>query len=100
MGASSDPGGVGRLGRQVAPWTVWEILNAAGIDPAPRRSGPAWRQFLSGRARGIIACDFFTVDTITLRRLYVLIFVEHGTRGLHLAGITWPASPPTRPGHG
>jgi putative transposase len=77
-----------RLGHQVAPSTVWEILNAAGIDPAPRRSGPAWRQFLSAQAHGIVACDFFTVDTVTLKRLYVLIFVEHGTRRLHLAGIT------------
>jgi putative transposase len=84
-------GELARLGHQVAPSTVWEILNAAGIDPAPRRSGPTWRQFLSAQARGIIACDFFTVDTVTLKRLYVLVFIEHGTRGLHLAGIT--ASP-------
>jgi putative transposase len=77
-----------RLGHHVAPSTVWEILNAAGIEPAPRRSGPTWRQFLSAQAHGIIACDFFMVDTVTLKRLYVLIFVEHGTRRLHLAGIT------------
>ena len=81
-------GELARLGHQVAPSTVWEILNAAGIDPAPRKSGPTWRQFLSGQAHGIIACDFFTVDTITLKRLYVLIFIEHRTRRLHLAGIT------------
>jgi putative transposase len=61
---------------------------ASGIDPAPRRSGPSRRQFLSAQAHGIIACDFFTVDTVTLKRLYVLIFIEHGTRRLHLAGIT------------
>ncbi|HEY0538734.1 MAG TPA: hypothetical protein VGD53_10195 [Actinoallomurus sp.] len=47
-----------------------------------------WRQFLSAQAHGIIAYDFFTVDTVTLKRLYVLIFIEHGTRRLHLAGIT------------
>lgn len=81
-------GELARLGHQVAPSTVWEILNAAGIDPAPRKSGPTWRQFLSGQAHGIIACDFFTVDTITLKRLYVLIFIEHRTGRLHLAGIT------------
>ena len=81
-------GELARLGHQVAPSTDWEILNAAGIDPAPRKSGPTWRQFLSGQAHGIIACDFFTVDTITLKRLYVLIFIEHRTRRLHLAGIT------------
>jgi transposase len=81
-------GELARLDYQIAPSTVWEILNAAGIDPAPRRSGPTWRQFLSAQAHGIIACDFFTVDTVTLKRLYVLIFIEHGTRRLHLAGIT------------
>jgi putative transposase len=84
-------GELARLGHQVAASTVWEILNAAGIDPAPRRCGPTWRQFLSAQAHGIIACDFFTVDTVTLKRLYVLVFIEHGTRRLHLAGIT--ASP-------
>jgi hypothetical protein len=84
-------GELARLGHQVAASTVWEILNAAGIDPAPRRSGPTWRQFLSAQAHGIIACDFFTADTFTLKRLYVLVFIEHGTRRLHLAGVT--ASP-------
>jgi transposase InsO family protein len=84
-------GELARLGHQVAASTVWEILNAAGIDPAPRRCGPTWRQFLSAQAHGIIACDFLTVDTVTLKRLYVLVFIEHGTRMLHVAGIT--ASP-------
>jgi putative transposase len=87
-------GELSRLGHQVAPSTVWQILNAAGIDPAPRRSGPTWRQFLATQAHGIIACDFFTVDTVTLKRLYVLIFIEHGTRRLHLAGITTNPSGP------
>jgi putative transposase len=81
-------GELGRLGHRIAASTVWEILTAAGIDPAPRRAGPTWRQFLTAQAQGIIACDFFTVDTITLHRLYVLIFIEHGTRRLHLAGAT------------
>jgi putative transposase len=81
-------GELARVGYQVAPSTVWEILNAAGIDPAPRRSGPTWRQFLSAQAHAVIACDFFTVDTIVLKRLYVLVFIEHGTRMLHLAGVT------------
>jgi putative transposase len=84
-------GELARLGHQVAASTVWEILNAAGMDPAPRRSGPTWRQFLSAQAHGVIACDFFTVDTVTLKRLYVLVSIEHGTRRLHLAGVT--ASP-------
>jgi putative transposase len=87
-------GELSRLGHQVAPSTVWQILNAAGIDPAPRRSGPTWRQFLATQAHGIIACDFFTVDTVTLKRLYVLIFIEHGTRRLHLAGMTTNPSGP------
>jgi transposase len=52
-------GELARLGHKVAPSTVWEILNAAGIDPAPRRSGPTWRQFLSAQAHAVIACDFF-----------------------------------------
>jgi hypothetical protein len=67
---------------------VWEILRAAGIDPAPRRSDPTWRQFLHARAAGILAVDFLHVDTVLLRRLYVLVFIEHGTRRMHLGGVT------------
>jgi putative transposase len=68
--------------------TVWLILQRAGFDPAPRRSGPTWRQFLTGQAATIVACDFFTIDTVFLRRLYVLFFLELGTRKVHLAGVT------------
>jgi transposase len=57
------------LGYTLAPSTVWKILTAAGIDPAPRRSGTTWKQFLTAQARGIIACDFCTVDTVWLKRL-------------------------------
>src|SRR5271165_5527821 len=77
-----------KLGVAVAPSTVWEILHAAGIDPAPRRAGPTWRQFLHAQAAGIVAVDFLHVDTVLLRRLYVLIFIEHGTRRMHLGGIS------------
>jgi len=70
---------------------VWEILHAAGIDPAPRRSGPSWRQFLHAQAAGIVAVDFLHVDTVLLRRLHVLVFIEHGTRRMHIGGVT--ASP-------
>jgi hypothetical protein len=77
-----------KLGLAVAPSTVWEILQAAGIDPAPRRSGPTWRQFLNAQAAGILAVDFLHVDTILLKRLYVLVFIEHGTRRMHLGGVT------------
>ncbi|MEV5892066.1 helix-turn-helix domain-containing protein [Nonomuraea fuscirosea] len=81
-------GELARLGYSIAASTVWEILHAAGIDPAPRRAGPTWRQFLTAQAHAIIACDFLVVETILLKRLYVLIFIEHGTRKLHLAGVT------------
>ena len=80
-----------KLGVTVAQSTVWEILRAAGIDPAPRRSGPTWRQFMHSQAAGILAVDFFHVDTVLLKRLYVLVFIEHGTRRMHLGGVT--ASP-------
>jgi transposase InsO family protein len=77
-----------KLGMTVAPSTVWGILRAAGIDPAPRRAGPTWRQFLHAQAAGIVAVDFLHVDTVLLRRLYVLVFIEHGTRRMHLGGVT------------
>ncbi len=80
-----------RLGHHVAASTVWQILRDAGIEPAPRRTGPTWKQFLTAQARGILAADFVRVDTVLLRRIYALIIVEHGTRHAHLAGIT--ASP-------
>ena len=76
------------LGRKIAPSTVWQILKDAGIDPAPRRTGQSWRAFLDAQATTILAADFFHVDTVFLRRLYVLFFIEHGTRRVHLAGIT------------
>ena len=77
-----------RLGHRIAASTVWQILHDAGIDPAPRRSGPTWRQFLTAQAHGILAVDFVHVGTVLLRRLYALIVIEHGTRRVHLAGIT------------
>src|ERR1022692_371508 len=77
-----------KLGVTVAPSTVYAILRAAGIDPAPRQAGPTWRQFLTAQATGIIAVDFLHVDTVLLQRLYVLGFIEHGTRGMHLGGVT------------
>ncbi len=80
-----------RLGHPIAASTVWRILHNAGIGPAPRRSGPTWKQFLTAQARGILAVNFLHVDTVLLRRLYALIVIEHGTRRARLAGIT--ASP-------
>jgi putative transposase len=76
------------LGYRLAPSTVWSILKHAGIDPSPQRRGPTWREFLRAQAHQVIACDFFTVDTITLGRLYVLFFIELDRRRVQLAGIT------------
>jgi putative transposase len=76
------------LGHRVAASTVWRILKSAGFHPAPRRSGPTWRQFLTAQAHAILAVDFAHVDTVFLRRLYILVVIEHGRRRVHLAGIT------------
>jgi putative transposase len=81
-------GELAKLGLTIAPSTIYEILRAAGIDPAPRRNGPTWRQFLHAQAAGILAVDFLHVDTVVLTRLYILVFIEHGTRRMHLGGIT------------
>src|SRR5882757_401859 len=77
-----------RLGHSIAASTVWQILHDAGIDPASPRRGPTWKQFLTAQARGILAADFVHVDTVLLRRIYALVVIEHGTRRVHLAGIT------------
>ena len=76
------------LGHPIAPSTVWTILKAADLDPAPRRSGPTWQQFLAAQANTALAVDFAHVDTLFLRRPYILIVIEHGRRRVHLAGIT------------
>jgi putative transposase len=77
-----------KLGVHVSPSTVRRLLLAAGLTPAPRRNGPSWREFLRQQAASVLACDFFTVETITLRRYYVLFFIELGSRRVHLAGCT------------
>ena len=76
------------LGRKVSPATVWAILKKAGFDPAPRRGDLTWAQFLKAQASGILACDFFSVETITLARLYCFAVVEHATRRVHVLGVT------------
>lgn len=88
MGHRRIQGELEKLGHRIASSTVWEILQAAGVDPAPRRSGPTWKQFLTAQAHGILAIDFVHVDTIALKHLYTLALIEHGTRGAHLAGVT------------
>jgi transposase InsO family protein len=77
-----------KLGIQVGATTIRAILRAAGVGPSPRRDGPSWSEFLRAQAQGIIACDFFTVETIWLQTLYVLFWIEHGSRRVRLAGVT------------
>jgi putative transposase len=77
-----------RLGITIGASTVWTILKNAGFDPAPGRTFESWTTFLRSQAAAIVACDFFTVDTVMLRRYYVLFFIELETRCVHLAGIT------------
>jgi transposase len=77
-----------RLGHHIAASTVWKILNTEGIDPAPRRRGPTWKEFLTNQARSIIEADFFHIDTALGKRLYALAFLEHSTRRLHITGVT------------
>jgi putative transposase len=76
------------VGVRVPPSTVRDILKRAGMDPAPRRNGPTWGQFLKAQAEGTLACDLFHVDTVFLKRIYVLFFIEHATRMVHVAGTT------------
>ena len=70
------------------PPTVREILKRAGIDPAPRRDGPGWAEFLRSQAQGILALDFFTADLLNGTRVYVLAAIEHGTRRIRILGAT------------
>ncbi|MGH3376356.1 MAG: integrase core domain-containing protein [Pseudonocardiaceae bacterium] len=81
-------GEIAGLGRKVSPATVWAILKKAGFDPAPRRGDLTWAQFLRTQTSGILACDFFSVETITLARLYCFAVVEHATRRVHVLGVT------------
>jgi putative transposase len=79
-------GELAKLGLEVSPSTVRRLLSVAGLGPAPRRAGSTWREFLRQQAKGIVACDFFTVETAFLRRYYVLFFIELQTRRVQLAG--------------
>jgi putative transposase len=76
------------LGITVSATSVRKILQQAGLDPAGERGGPSWRAFLRAQAQSIFAVDFFTVETVSLRRLYVLFFIELESRRVHLAGST------------
>jgi putative transposase len=75
------------LGIKLAASTVWSILKQVGIEPAPRRLETSWTAFLRAQAASILECDFLTVDTLFLKRFYVLFFIELATRRVHLARI-------------
>src|SRR5262245_5048100 len=77
-----------KLGVRVSATSVRRILRRHGLGPAPRRGGPSWAGFLRAQAAGVLACDFFTVETVVLTRLYVLFFVELDRRRVHLVGVT------------
>ena len=76
------------LGFRVSPATVWRILRSAGAGPAPRRAEQSWTAFLRAQAAGILAVDFFTVDTVWLRQVYVFFCLEVSTRRVHVLGVT------------
>ena len=76
------------LGIRIGASTIRSILRRSGIGPSPRGFGPSWSEFLRAQARGILACDFLTVETAWLRTLYVFFFFEIDTRRVHLAGVT------------
>ena len=77
-----------KLGITVSKGSVATVLARHGLPPAPRREGPTWSQFLSAQAKGILATDFFHVDSVTLRRYYVLFVIEVDSRVVHLLGVT------------
>src|SRR5450759_902822 len=81
-------GELAKLGLRVSATTIRNLLRTARLGPAPRRTGPSWTQFLRSQAQGVMACDFFTVETAWLQTLYVLLFIELGSRRIHLSAST------------
>jgi putative transposase len=81
-------GELAKLAIRVSPTSIARVLRGSGLHPAPRSSGPTWREFLRAQASGVLACDFFCVDTIGLRTVYVFFCIELDTRRVHLAGVT------------
>ena len=84
-----------KLGATVSKTSVATVLRRHGLPPAPRRAGPTWSEFLSAQAKGIVATDFFHVDSVFLRHYYVLFVIELERRVVHVLGTT---ANPTRPG--
>ncbi len=81
-------GELATLGVELAPASVWNILQRHGLDPFPNKAGPTWGEFLKAQATTMLACDFFTVDTVLLKRFYVLFFIELDTRRVYVTGVT------------
>jgi hypothetical protein len=77
-----------KLGYRVSAATIRRILRHRQVPPAPRRGGMRWGEFLRAHSGAVLACDFFTVDTVLLRRLYVFFFIDISTRLVFLAGCT------------
>jgi transposase InsO family protein len=88
MGYRRIHGELAGLGVKIAASTAREILKKAGTDPAPRRTGPTWSQFLRSQAEAILACDFFTADLLDGTQAYVLAVIEHATRRIRILGVT------------
>ena len=82
-------GEVAGRGIKVAASSVWEILKADGIGPAPRRTGPTWPQFLRSQAEAILVCDFFTAGLLDRTQAHVLTVIEHATQRIRILGITY-----------
>jgi transposase InsO family protein len=87
-GCARIQGELRKLGMRVGATTIRRLLRQAGLGPAPRRTGPGWSEFLRAQAKGMIATDFFTVETVWLRTLYVLMFIELGTRRVFVTACT------------
>lgn len=81
-------GEIRKLGFSVSATSIRSVLLRHNLGPAPRKSSMSWRQFLKTQAAGIVACDLFTVETVRLKTLYVLFFIEFGSRGVRLGGVT------------
>jgi putative transposase len=87
-GATADLRRAGQARLRVSPTSIRRLLARARLDPAPRRAGPSWREFLHAQAASIVSCDFFTVESVFLRRYYALFFIAHRSRRVWFAGCT------------